>query len=306
MDQLVKGTLNSQKIDRIFVYSSAMAEYVRDTRGVPIPRAIDFVDVDSEKWRTYAERCTGPSGWIYRIEAQRLARYEEYLVRTFDHSIVTSEREAWLLRQRVPDASISVISNGVELEYFDPSLFHSSSSTTPTLIFTGTMDYLPNVDGVRFFCREIFPLVRQVMPDVVFYIVGRNPTREVKSLSQEPNVVVTGSVPDVRPYLSKSWLAVAPLRIARGVQNKVLEAMAMGLPVVGTPQAFQGAQACDSDGIRQANEPERFAQEILALLKDNTLRREASASARKYVERHHRWQDHGVALDRILGGSEKF
>lgn len=304
MYRLVEGILNSKKIDRIFVYSSAMAEYVLDTRDASIRRVIDFVDVDSEKWRSYAERSKGPGGWVYRVEAQRLARYEEHLLRTFDHSIITSEREAGLLRRLVPDASTAVISNGVDLEYFNPELFHHSSPSPPALVFTGTMDYLPNVDGVRFFCGEIFPLVREVIPDVVFYIVGRNPTREVKSLSQEPGVVVAGSVPDVRPYLAKSWLAVAPLRIARGVQNKVLEAMAMGLPVVGTSQAFQGAQARDTDGIRQADEPETFAREILALLKNNAVRREASINARRYVERQHRWEDHGAALDRILLGSE--
>jgi glycosyltransferase involved in cell wall biosynthesis len=164
------------------------------------------------------------------------------------------------------------------------------------------MDYFPNVDATRYFCREIFPLVREAMPEALFYIVGRNPTRQVRALAREANVVVTGSVPDVRPYLAKARVAIAPLRIARGIQNKILEAMAMGLPVVGTSEAFQGIQATMADGIRIADDPEGFAQEVLALLKDHDLHRLCSHHARCYVECRHRWQNHGARLESLLQG----
>jgi glycosyltransferase involved in cell wall biosynthesis len=140
------------------------------------------------------------------------------------------------------------------------------------------------------------------MPEALFYIVGRNPTRQVRALAREANVVVTGSVPDVRPYLAKARVAIAPLRIARGIQNKILEAMAMGLPVVGTSEAFQGIQATMADGIRIADDPEGFAQEVLALLKDHDLHRLCSHHARRYVECRHRWQNHGARLESLLQG----
>jgi glycosyltransferase involved in cell wall biosynthesis len=162
------------------------------------------------------------------------------------------------------------------------------------------MDYFPNIDAVQYFCNAIFPLLRKAMPEARFSIVGRHPTQRVKALGRYPNVTVTGTVPDVRPYLSKAMVAVAPLRIARGVQNKILEAMAMGLPVVGTSQAFQGLHVSTGDGVRTADTPEEFAQEVFTLLKDHTLQHQCSLQARYYVQCYHHWQDHGVHLDSIL------
>jgi glycosyltransferase involved in cell wall biosynthesis len=162
------------------------------------------------------------------------------------------------------------------------------------------MDYFPNVDAVCYFCGKIFPMIRHEMPEAQFYIVGRNPPRQVKALGQQQNVIVTGSVSDVRPYLRQATVAVAPLRIARGVQNKILEAMAMGVPVVGTGNAFQGLPATPADGIRTADDAAEFARAVLSLLDDPGLRHEASLQARQYVQRHHRWQDHGARLESLL------
>ena len=167
----------------------------------------------------------------------------------------------------------------------------------PALVFTGVMDYFPNVDAVQYFCTDIFPLVRAAVPECRFSIVGRNPTRRVRELQAHPNVTVTGSVPDVRPYLAQAMVAVAPFRIARGVQNKVLEAMATGLPVVGTTQAFEGIAATAEDGIRVADDPQHFAQELIALLTGNdTVRQQCGLQARRYVEQHHQWLEQGVQV----------
>jgi sugar transferase (PEP-CTERM/EpsH1 system associated) len=294
----IRRRLRSGKIDRILVYSSAMAEYVRHVSD--IPKVIDFVDIDSDKWRLYAEHHAFPRSWIYRVEADRLARYEDGLVRVFDRVIVVSEKEASLLQRRAGDRPISVIPNGVDLDYFRLNGDDGAGSNPPTIVFTGVMDYFPNVDAVGYFCAEIFPAVRRVLPETRFVIVGRNPTREVKRLGRDQNVMVTGSVPDVRPYLEQASVVVAPFRIARGIQNKVLEAMAMERPVVGTSQAFQGIPATLADGVWVEDTVDGFARAVLTLLGNRDLRRQQSSQARRYVERHHRWSDYGAQLEQLL------
>jgi sugar transferase (PEP-CTERM/EpsH1 system associated) len=276
-----------------------MAPYVWHVRD--IPKVIDFVDVDSEKWRLYAAYHPVPFSWLYQLEAKRLTRYEEVIARTFNCCIFISREEANLFQRRVNDRPIVVVSNGVDLKYFVPNVDDLSSSAEPSLVFTGVMDYFPNVDAVHYFCREIFPFVREVVPQARFYVIGRNPTRRVKALGSLPGVIVTGSVSDVRPYLGRATVAVAPFRIARGVQNKILEAMAMAVPVVGTSIAFQGIQATAGDGIRIANNPESFAREVCTVLKaDRNLRCLWAEQTRGYVEHHHQWRDMGAKLDLLL------
>lgn len=295
----IENLLAVEQFDVIFVSSSAMAEYVLPVSH--IPKAIDFVDVDSEKWRLYADYHMFPFSWIYRREANLLAAYEEKIAKIFNCSVFISEQERSLFQQRVNDRPISVISNGVDSEYFSPHELVLSSSDHPVVVFTGNMDYFPNIDAVLYFCTEIFPLVCQTVPETQFFIVGRNPVRSVRELGNQQNVVVTGSVADVRPYLTKAAVAVAPFRIARGVQNKILEAMAMGLPVVGTVEAFKGIAASEQDGIRIANDPESFAQHLTTFLRRDTMfGQQAGRRARSYVERHHRWEEQGVKLERLL------
>lgn len=299
LKEIIDQRLRSEKFDRIIVFSSVMAEYVKNVKH--IAKVMDFVDVDSEKWRVYADYHPFPFSQIYRLEAKRLAQYEEEVAKLFDHSIFVSEKEAKLFQKRVKDRPISVIPNGVDMAYFAQSKDTGNSiSQPPVIIFTGAMDYFPNVDAVKYFCEEIFPSIRQAMPEVGFYIVGRNPTRQVIALGRQPRVIVTGSVPDIRPYLAKARVAVAPFRLARGIQNKVLEAMAMGVPVVGTSNGFQGTQATITDGIRIADDPVRFAQDVLALLSNSDLRQKCSIGAQRYVERCHRWEDHCARLESLL------
>jgi sugar transferase (PEP-CTERM/EpsH1 system associated) len=298
LQQRIAHRLRSEKFDRIFVFSSTMAEYVRHV--TEIPKIIDFVDADSEKWRLYADYHPFPLSQIYRLEADRLARYERDVAQAFAHAIFISEQEANVLEGVIDKRSISVIPNGIDLDYFTPDEELMSRCHGAFIVFTGAMDYFPNVDAVRYFCRAIFPLIREVEPEAQFYIVGRHPMRQVRALAYQPHVIVTGSVPDVRPYLATARVAVAPLRIARGVQNKILEAMAMGLPVVGTREAFQGLQATSTDGIRIADDPQHFAGEVMALLENRDLQRRCSQQARQYVRRSYRWQDHGACLESLL------
>ncbi len=298
LQRRIEQRLRSEAIDRIFVFSAAMAEYVRDVTG--IPKVIDFVDADSEKWRLYAGYRPFPLSWVYRLEAKRLARYEAEVARVFDHVLFISEAEAQVLHRPTDNLPITTIPNGVDLDYFSPNEEGQLPVSEPTIVFTGEMNYFPNVDAVRYFCQAIFPLVRRVVPQARLYIVGRHPTRQVKALDDGQHVIVTGAVPDVRPYLAAARLAVAPFRIARGIQNKVLEAMAMGLPVVGTSIAFRGLQATAADGIRSVDEPGAFAQAVVTLLQDDLGRRRCAYHARQFVSRHHRWQDHGARLEALL------
>jgi sugar transferase (PEP-CTERM/EpsH1 system associated) len=289
----------TERFDCIIVSSSSMAQYAC---LVPrVPKILDFIDLDSEKWGLYAQHRMSPLSLIYRLEAQRLAKYEEEMAHLFDHSIVISEEERRVFQKRVSNGPVAVISNGVDLEYFSPRGNVAPKISQPVIVFTGAMDYFPNVDAVQYFCHEIFPLVRRELFGARFYIVGRNPTRPVRELSKQANVIVTGTVPDVRPYLAQATVAVAPFRLARGLQNKVLESMAMGVPVVGTTEAFKGIAATDHDGILIADDPASFARHVISLVQaDAESWRGFSAQARSYVERHHRWEDQGEKLERIL------
>jgi len=299
LKQKVLQKLATEQFDCIVVSSSSMAQYASFV--LTIPKIIDFVDVDSEKWRSYAQHHSFPLSYIYRLEAERLARYEDQIAHTFDQCVLISEEERYLFQERVNGRSVSVISNGVDLEYFSPTRGNPPQVTSPTIVFTGVMDYFPNVDAVQYFCREIFPLVRNLVPQCRFYVVGRSPTRQVRDLANQTNVVVTGTVPDVRPYLAQATVAIAPFRLARGVQNKVLEAMAMGLPVIGTSQAFEGIAATEQDGIRIANDPQSFARHLTTFLRrDAKSGQQAGHQARSYVERYHRWEEQGVKLERLL------
>jgi sugar transferase (PEP-CTERM/EpsH1 system associated) len=295
----VMKKLTTERFDCVFVSSSSMAQYARFAPG--LPKVIDFIDVDCEKWRLYAQHHSFPLAMIYRLEAERLARYEEQVAHSFDRCILISEEERRVFQARVNGLAVSVISNGVDLEYFSPSGSDYLHVSQPAIVFTGVMDYFPNIDAVQYFCQDVFPLVRNSAPEAQFYIVGRNPTREVKALKNYPNVIVTGTVPDVRPYLARATVSVAPLRIARGVQNKVLESMAIGVPVVGTAESFKGIAATEGDGIRVAKDPRSFAEHVVALLRsDATFRCQMARQARRYIEQHHRWEHQGAKLERLL------
>ena len=296
LERRVARRLESEPIDVAIVFSSQMGQYV--SPEAPYPTIVDFVDVDSEKWRDYAERSRWPLSWLYRAEAARLGQYERALARRHEESVFVAENEADLFRTSAGGVRARAIPNGVDLEYYRRR--SGDRGAAPNLVFVGMMDYFPNVDAVVWFVEEILPLVRKDHPDAMLRIVGRNPTRRVLSLGRHPGVRVVGGVADVRPYLVDAAVSVAPFRIARGLQNKVLEAMAMEVPVVGTPFAFQGITATPDDGIRRAEDPASFARTVSDLLRDPNLRAEMGLRGRSFVERHHRWQDHGQALEKLL------
>jgi sugar transferase (PEP-CTERM/EpsH1 system associated) len=291
----VRRLVRSQPFDLILAYSSGMAQYVEQFDNVP--RIMQFADLDSVKWRLYATHCPPPRRWIYALEARRLHQYERTIATTFSHSLLCTRQEVDDFRRTIPEGRVSLVSNGVDLKYFRPS---DDAKDPSSLVFVGMLDYLPNIDGVSWFCREILPLIQDQVPEATLTICGARPRPVVKELGRLPGVVITGAVPDVRPYLRRASVCVVPLRIARGIQNKVLEAMAMGLPVVTTSATFKGVEAvCDRD-LRVADEPREFASEVVRLLRDDRLRREMGQSARGAMERHYSWGRCHSQLDAVI------
>jgi sugar transferase (PEP-CTERM/EpsH1 system associated) len=205
------------------VYSAVMAQYA----PAGIPAVLDMVDVDSEKWFQYARM--RPLGMLYRAEGRRLRRLEADCASQAACTLLSTANEARLLWSFAPGANVRYMENGVDFDYFDPALTHEPADLRRRfVVFVGAMDYYPNADAACWWASHVFPQLRRQQPDMEFLVVGRNPTRAVRRLAGQPGITVTGPVADVRPYLSAAEAVVAPLRIARGIQNKVLEALAMG------------------------------------------------------------------------------
>jgi len=289
LQRWVDDTMAAHKIERVLVFSSAMAQYAE--KYPQARRVVDFCDVDSDKWRQYADQKSWPMSWLYRHEARQLLAYERQVARDCNASLFVSQPEADLFRKLAPesDAKIGFFNNGVDTDYFSPEPAHVSpyQAGERVLVFTGAMDYWPNVDAVQWFASDVFPQLRAAFPGLRFYIVGARPSPAVEALGKLDGVAVTGTVPDVRPYIAHAKVAVAPLRIARGIQNKVLEAMAMATPVVVSPQALEGIDAEPGTELVLADGAAAFVEAV-----SNLLSRQADAmgrAARAKVERQYSW-----------------
>lgn len=302
----VDKTREKEGIRRVFVFSSAMAQYALDWPADRARVVIDFVDVDSDKWTQYAARKRFPGSWVYGREARTLGAYERRAAMRADASLFVSEAEAALFRELAPEsaARTQALSNGVDLDFFDPEADYPDpfASPEPALVFTGAMDYWANVDAVQWFARDILPGVRQRVRDAAFWIVGANPVPEVRRLGALPGVYVTGRVPDVRPYIAHAAAVVAPLRIARGVQNKVLEAMAMAKAVVVTPQALDGITAVSGEDLLVAADQDPFACAVSDLIERGD-RVAIGRRARSRVVAAYGWANPLSRLNAILEGS---
>lgn len=300
LQRWVDRTVAAHAIKRVLVFSSAMAQYADDYPQAR--RVIDFCDVDSDKWRQYADKKSWPMSWLYRHEARQLLRYERQVARAYDASLFVSAPEADLFRQLAPEstARIGHFSNGVDTEYFSPEHDFASpyAPGEQALVFTGAMDYWPNVDAVQWFCDAVFPALLAAAPGLRFYIVGSRPTPEVQALAARSGVSVTGTVPDVRPYIRHAAVSVAPLRIARGIQNKVLEAMAMAAPTVVSPQALEGIDAVPDVELAVASDAPAWIEKVGALLArgDHDMGR----AARARVEHHYSWPSNLACIEERL------
>jgi len=297
----VRETVANEGIEAGVVYSSAVAQYANELRGRPL--IVDFVDVDSAKWSAYADRHAWPLSWLYRREGRTLLAYERAVAGASRRSFFSTAQETELFLRHAPEAApvCEAMTNGVDAERFapDPTLPNPFAAGQRAIVFTGAMDYWPNVDAVAWFAREMLPTLRRTRPDLHFWIVGRAPTPAVQALAGE-HVHVTGTVPDVRPYLQHAAAVVAPLRLARGIQNKVLEAMAMAQPVVAADSCVQVLQAEPGRDIVPAADAEAYVRELGALLDDPTRARAVGVAARQRVLRHYAWSAHLSAIDRHL------
>lgn len=289
---------------RIFFFSSAMAQFEPPT-PYAVRRVIDFVDVDSQKWTEYADKQRWPLSWIYAREGRTLLRFERETARRMEASLFVSAAETRLFATLAPEstAKLHAVNNGVDTDYFSPERTYTNPfpSGQRPLVFTGAMDYWPNIDAVDFFAKEVLPAVRQSVADATFWIVGSNPARAVLDLASLPGVTVTGRVPDVRPYLAHAAAVVAPLRIARGIQNKVLEAMAMAKTVVATPQAAEGIEGVPGRDYLVGAAPAELSALIKQALRANSPN--LGTQARSYVLATYHWQKSLYKLDVILDGT---
>jgi len=288
-------------IDRAYVFCSAMAPYLMDADATH--RVLDMVDVDSEKFASYAASATGPMRAVWAREARTLLAYERRAALRFDRTLLVSEHEWQRFVTLAPECLPRTFwfGNGVDLAEFSPDTRHDSPFEPgfADIVFTGRMDYRPNIDAVEWFVRDVFPLLRRQAPRARFWIVGAAPSAEVLALAKADGVRVTGRVADTRPYLAHAAVAVAPLRQAHGIQNKVLEAMAMARPVVASPEAFEGIRAQPGRDILLASGVEQTVRLIGEVLEG---RHDAlGPAARRAVEAGHRWSETLRPLDALFG-----
>src|SRR5256885_2057642 len=234
---IIAGVTARRRPDVVLAYCSGMARLLFDDALKAIPAVVDFVDVDSEKWRALACVTAPPRQWIYRRERRVLAAFEVAAARHARAAVVVNERERNALAQIAEDARVEVVPNGIDLDAFQP---YGAPARARTVIFCGVMNYAPNEHAATWLAEAVWPHVTRRRHDARLLLVGADPTDRVRSLAGDPSITVTGTVPDVRPFLWKSAVAVAPLMTARGIQNKVLEAVASGLPTVVTPAVAQG------------------------------------------------------------------
>ncbi|MCR5866061.1 TIGR03087 family PEP-CTERM/XrtA system glycosyltransferase [Aquincola sp. J276] len=301
LDQWVRQTVRSQAIDAVIVFSSSMAQYIRHAEDLPV--LVDLVDVDSAKWTEYARARRWPMSWLYAREGRRLLAYERRIAAAAHSTFLVTEKEAALFRTLAPECApqVQALGNGVDAAFFAPDEARANpfDADELPLVFTGAMDYWPNVDAVEWFVAEVLPGLRQRWPRLRLHIVGRSPTPAVQALASEA-VRVTGTVPDVRPWLQHATAVVAPLRLARGVQNKVLEAMAMARPVVCAGSCAEAIDASDGHDLLAADEPADYLRQLDRLLQSPAQAQALGEQGRRFMLQRYSWAARLAPLDRLL------
>lgn len=294
VDQLVAN----QRIDVVVSFCSGMLCYADRPALRELPLIVDLVDVDSEKWLQYARGSTGPKSWLYRLEGVRLRKVEQQLAERAKAVTLVSREEADLYRQIAPAAKTFAVGNGVDYSYFRRPAEHARQPQTA--VFLGALDYLPNVEGIRWFCAEVWPTVRSRYPAAELRIVGRRPTPAVEELANLPGVAVHADVPDVRPYLFDATVAIAPLVVARGVQNKVLEAMACETPVIATPAALEGISAVTGRDALSADSVTGWCDRMAEVFDDAALCERLTRAGREHVENSFEWNARLAPFGQLL------
>ena len=307
LQKWIRRKLSTESLDAILVFSSTMAQYI-DWQRPGLPRTVvDFVDMDSEKWRQFAQSKHGLWKWLFTREADTLAAFENATATAAAAGLFVSAEEAASFRERsgLKEDKIIAVENGVDTDYFAAAASYPDpyGGSGPVMVFTGAMDYWPNIDAVTWFARDIFPAIRQAVPHSRFCIVGSHPTREVEKLGAMAGVSVTGRVPDVRPYLAHAALAVAPMRIGRGIQNKVLEAMAMAKPVLTTALGAEGVLDHRPQlSLRICSGPQDWVNGAVDMLRRGDVDG-LGRQAEQYIKQRFAWDRSLAVLDNLLTGS---
>ncbi|MEO8681336.1 MAG: TIGR03087 family PEP-CTERM/XrtA system glycosyltransferase [Vicinamibacterales bacterium] len=282
MARALEDATRGQRPDVVFAYCSGVAPLALAPPLADLPLVLDFVDIDSAKWAAFTASASPPRSWIYRREARCLSGFEAEAARIARASTVVNTREQEALLRFCPDARVHVVPNGVDVEAMTPT---GPPAVEPQVVFTGIFNYAPNADGAQWFAREVWPRVRAAVPQARLTLAGAHPTRAIHALARaDESIEVTGAVPDMRPYLWRSAIAVAPIFQARGVQNKVLEAVAAGLPSVVTQAVWDGLPADVLPACRQADNACRFAREVVNLLAMAPAERRRIAATARLVE----------------------
>ncbi len=308
MTRWVEDLVERRRIRRVVVFSSPMAQYVNELDDVE--RLIDFVDVDSDKWNQYANASGRGMAWLYRREADRLLEFERYSASRAIASVFVTQPESALFRKLAGDliSPVITVENGVDAEYFSPDhgdapegwRARRGDAANRSIVFTGAMDYKPNIDAAAWFSREVLPLIRHQLPDATFWIVGARPTAEVRSLARADEIHVTGTVAEVRPYLAHAGVVVVPMRLARGIQNKALEAMAMGAATVVSATSALAINAVPGRDFQLADDADSFARSVIDLLNDPLARDRLGRAGRQAVLENYDWSRNLARIDRCF------
>lgn len=296
-------TVSANGVRRVFVSSTPMYQFVPRAASDAV-KIVHYHDLDSDKWRQYAQTKPWPLSSVYRREWRRLFEYERKIALDAKAGLFVTPSEAELFRKLAPESARKIHwpGHGLDHDYYSPTGAAQDpySGEGPAVLFVGVLDYWPNEDAAIWYAREIHGRVRSVRRDARFFIVGMNPTPRVRELASLPGVVVTGAVPDVRPWFQRASVAVAPLRIARGIQNKVLQAMAMECPVVASRMSAESLSAVPGEEIDIAESAEEFAGKVTALLADPARARRMGTLARARILRDYSWQQTMERIDAML------
>lgn len=293
--QRIDERLKRDRFDLIFVHCSSVAPYVGQVSE--IPKILDFGDMDSQKWLEYRRFKPFPLSLGFWLEGRKMEAVEKALARSFDLCTCTTKAELETLREFDVPTKTDWFPNGVDAEFFAPT---NAPYDADAISFVGRMDYFPNQQAMLFFSNEVFPLIREKRPAATLAIIGAEPSAEIRRLAGRDGITVTGTVPDVRDHVRRSAVSVAPLSIARGTQNKIIECMALGVPVVASPEASGGVDAVPGEHLLVARSPGDYAEKALTLMTDSTARQRLAEAGRARVETHHSWPNSMAKLDLII------
>jgi sugar transferase (PEP-CTERM/EpsH1 system associated) len=297
VDQLVHETRYSAALTS----NSSLAPYLRHPGLRDATRVIDLIDVDSQKWLDYARGSWHPRAWLHWLEGKRLRRLERRLTAESRALLLTTDAEVRLFRQFCDTGDVRAAACGVDLDYFAPDAVPGEQEREASCVFVGALDYRPNVDAAVWFCHEVWPRLRKDCPEARFWLVGRRPTPEVQELAKVEGVEVVGQVADVRPYVARAAVTVVPLRIARGIQNKVIESLAMGKATVVSPQTLGGLRTEPGVHLAVASTSDEWTATVLELFRDREKRRQLGSAGRRHTEEHHRWERCLAPFAELLG-----